>query len=143
MIRNQEIAGTFVLGPLFLKWVWYLSLCCNVNQQEDRHLFKILLRFQQSLYAGVHFLKFVNSLACKCLQMLQLTPYQVFQIQIISFKENNLSFIICEVYCRHQGRHLMQQKSTLLALHWPGRLLLFKQMFGCVLGILLYNLGSS
>ena len=37
----------------------------------------------------------------------------------------------------------MQQKSTLLALHWPGRLWLFKQMFGCVLGILLYNLGSS
>ena len=36
----------------------------------------------------------------------------------------------------------MQQKRTLLALHWPGRLLLL-QVFGCVLGILLYILGSS
>ena len=35
----------------------------------------------------------------------------------------------------------MQQKRTLLALHyWPGRLLLFRQLFGYVLGILLYIL---
>ena len=36
----------------------------------------------------------------------------------------------------------MQQKRTLLELHWPGRLLLL-QVFSCVLGILLYILGSS
>ena len=36
----------------------------------------------------------------------------------------------------------MQQKMTLLALHQPGRLLL-KQVFGYVLNILLYILGSS
>ena len=38
----------------------------------------------------------------------------------------------------------MQQKRTLLALYWPGRLLLLlRQVFDCVLGILLYILGSS
>ena len=38
----------------------------------------------------------------------------------------------------------MQQKRTLLVLYWPGRLLLLlRQVFDCVLGILLYILGSS
>ena len=39
----------------------------------------------------------------------------------------------------------MQQKRALLALHWPGRLLLLlsRQAFDRVLGILLYILGSS
>ena len=38
----------------------------------------------------------------------------------------------------------MQQKRTLLAQHWPGRLLLLlRQVFGYVLSILLYILGSS
>ena len=41
----------------------------------------------------------------------------------------------------------MQQKSTLLALYWPGRLLLLllllRQKFEFILGILLYILGSS
>ena len=31
-----------------------------------------------------------------------------------------------------------------MALHWPGRLLLsLRQMFGCILGILLHILGGS
>ena len=39
----------------------------------------------------------------------------------------------------------MQQKRTLLAQHWPGRLLLLllRQVSGYVLGFLLYILGSS
>ena len=37
----------------------------------------------------------------------------------------------------------MQQKSTLLALYCCGRLLLLRQLLGCVLGILLYILGGS
>ena len=37
----------------------------------------------------------------------------------------------------------MQEKRTLVALHGRGRLLLLRQVFGCVLGILLYILGSS
>ena len=36
----------------------------------------------------------------------------------------------------------MQQKRTLLALHWPGRLLL-RQVFRNVLAILLYTLGTA
>ena len=35
----------------------------------------------------------------------------------------------------------MQQKRTLLALHWPGRLLL-RQMFDYALAVLLYILGT-
>ena len=55
--------------------------------------------------------------------MLQLTLSQVFLKSFSSLYQYNLLHI-WRVYCRHQGQHLMQQKMTLLALHWPGRLLL-------------------
>ena len=92
MVTNQKIEETFMLQPLFLNRLWCLSL--SYFQQEDRHLCKIVLHLHQSLYPGVHFLQFLNYLACKCLKMLQLILSQVFQIRIISLEDNNLQDLL-------------------------------------------------
>ena len=66
MIRNQKIKGTFktfILGPLFFKWMGvFQSLLdcfpvgvCAVKQN---------IYFFTFLYAGVHFLQFLNALTC-------------------------------------------------------------------------------
>ena len=41
MIRNQKIKGTFILGPLFSKWLGVFQYLLDCFQLEDEHLFKI------------------------------------------------------------------------------------------------------
>ena len=44
MIRNQKIKKTFILGPLFSKWMevcQHLLYLLDCFQLEDEHLFKI------------------------------------------------------------------------------------------------------
>ena len=86
MIRNQKIKGTFICGRLFFK-------CMDV--------------FHQSLYAGVHLLRFLNALTSssithffKCIKFHQMLPL---------FSTINLQYIF-KIFSREQGQHLMQQK---------------------------------
>ena len=46
MMRNQEINGAVILGPLFSKWMWVFQLYQTAFQLEDKHLFKLLLHLQ-------------------------------------------------------------------------------------------------
>ena len=41
MIRNQKMKGTFILGPLFSKWMGVFQYLLDCFQSEAEHLFKI------------------------------------------------------------------------------------------------------
>ena len=79
--------------PLTFKWIRYFSICQIVFQQDDKHFFKLLLHLQQSFYAYVHFVQYLNVLS-KFEQ---------------SSKDINLLHV-CKIYCRKYGQHLLQQK---------------------------------
>ena len=71
MIRNQKIKRTFItfiLDPLFYKWMWvfHQSLldCFSIRVYMSSYVKYILLHLTELLYAGVHFLQFLNALTC-------------------------------------------------------------------------------
>ena len=81
MIRNQKIKGTFILGPLFSKWMESILVFVRLFFNWTMIIYSkyLLLHLQQSLYAGVHLLQFLNALTCspitvffKCIKLHQI-----------------------------------------------------------------------
>ena len=82
MIRNQKIKRTFILGMLFSKLIAVFQSLSDLFFFFQLADFFNFFHLQQSLYAGIHFLQFLNFLTCR-----PITLFQVSQIGIISFKD--------------------------------------------------------
>ena len=122
----------------------YFSLGQILFKLKCEDLFKIqTFYYQQSLYTGVHLLRFLNAviyslitLFFKCIKLHQILSQfstinlaQALDINIFERDYSNLNnpipskdinlWYIYKVYCGEQGQHLMRQKRrTLLALHF-------------------------
>ena len=144
MIRNQNIKGTFICGPLLFKWMDVFQSwldCFSIGVQA----FIQNINFLSSL-VFVYWCPFVAIFKCcnlqshytffKCIKLHQiLSQFSTINLALaldiniferdysnlnnpIPSKDINLWYIY-KVYCREQGQHLMQQKRrTLLALHF-------------------------
>ena len=96
MIRNQEIEATFILGPLFFKFLV---------------VFKSLQRVSiagQVLIQNTSSSSIVFVYCCPFLTIFKFSSLKCL-FASTSLQHQHLLHI-CRVYCRHQGQHLMQQK---------------------------------
>ena len=62
MVKNKEIKRSFILQPLFYKWVGLFQSLLDCFSTEGQAFSKLLPHLQFSLYAGFRFLQFFNAL---------------------------------------------------------------------------------
>ena len=96
MIRNQNIKGTFICEPLFFKWMGVFQSwldCFSIGVLAFIHYSKYkLFHLQQSLYAGVHFLQYLNVLTYSHITLFfkSIKLHQIFSL----FSTINLAYVL-------------------------------------------------